>query len=47
LTIGISIGPSRCVHVCRIRRYERIEGAGHWMQLTAPDKLNPPLLDHL
>jgi pimeloyl-ACP methyl ester carboxylesterase len=28
-------------------RYERIEGANHWMQLTAPDKLNPLLLDYL
>jgi pimeloyl-ACP methyl ester carboxylesterase len=28
-------------------RYERIEGAGHWMQLDAPDTLNPLLLDFL
>jgi pimeloyl-ACP methyl ester carboxylesterase len=28
-------------------RYERIEGANHWMQLTAPGQLNPLLLDYL
>jgi pimeloyl-ACP methyl ester carboxylesterase len=28
-------------------RYERIEGANHWMQLTAPDKLNDLLLTYL
>jgi pimeloyl-ACP methyl ester carboxylesterase len=28
-------------------RYERIEGANHWMQLSAPDTLNPLLLDYL
>ncbi|MEQ1874137.1 MAG: alpha/beta hydrolase [Ilumatobacteraceae bacterium] len=28
-------------------RYERIEGAGHWMQLEAADKLNALLLDFL
>ena len=27
--------------------YERIEGAGHWMQLEAPDKVNQLLLDFL
>jgi pimeloyl-ACP methyl ester carboxylesterase len=27
--------------------YERIEGAGHWMQLDAPDELNRILLDFL
>jgi pimeloyl-ACP methyl ester carboxylesterase len=27
-------------------RYERIEGADHWLQLTAPDKLNTLLLDY-
>jgi pimeloyl-ACP methyl ester carboxylesterase len=26
-------------------RYERIDGAGHWMQLEAPDQLNALLLD--
>jgi pimeloyl-ACP methyl ester carboxylesterase len=26
-------------------RYERIDGADHWLQLTAPDKLNALLLD--
>jgi pimeloyl-ACP methyl ester carboxylesterase len=28
-------------------RYERIDGAGHWMQLEAPDELNRLLLDFL
>jgi pimeloyl-ACP methyl ester carboxylesterase len=28
-------------------RYERIDGAGHWMQLEAPDRVNPLLLDFL
>jgi pimeloyl-ACP methyl ester carboxylesterase len=27
-------------------RYERIDGADHWLQLTAPDKLNALLLDY-
>lgn len=28
-------------------RYERIEGAGHWMQLDAPDELSALLVDFL
>ena len=28
-------------------RYEKIEGAGHWMQLDAPDAVNALLLDFL
>lgn len=28
-------------------RYERLEGAGHWMQLEAPDQLNALLVDFL
>jgi pimeloyl-ACP methyl ester carboxylesterase len=28
-------------------RYERVEGAGHWLQLDAPDKVNALLLDFL
>lgn len=28
-------------------RYERLEGAGHWMQLEAPDEVNALLLDFL
>ena len=28
-------------------RYERIEGAGHWMQLEAPDQVTALLLDFL
>jgi pimeloyl-ACP methyl ester carboxylesterase len=28
-------------------RYERLEGAGHWMQLEAPDAVNGLLLDFL
>jgi pimeloyl-ACP methyl ester carboxylesterase len=27
-------------------RYERIDGADHWLQLTAPDRLNTLLLDY-
>ncbi|OEJ93824.1 alpha/beta fold hydrolase [Streptomyces thermolilacinus] len=28
-------------------RYERIEGAGHWLQLDAPERVNAALLDFL
>ncbi len=28
-------------------RYERVDGAGHWLQLDAPDKVNALLLDFL
>ena len=28
-------------------RYERVEGAGHWLQLDAPDRVNELLLDFL
>lgn len=28
-------------------RYERVDGADHWMQLTAPDRLNALLLDFI
>lgn len=28
-------------------RYERVDGAGHWLQLDAPDKVNTLLLDFL
>jgi pimeloyl-ACP methyl ester carboxylesterase len=28
-------------------RYERVDGAGHWMQLEAPDRVNELLLDFL
>ena len=28
-------------------RYERVEGAGHWLQLDAPDAVNALLLDFL
>ena len=28
-------------------RYERLEGAGHWMQLDAPDEVTGLLLDFL
>ncbi len=28
-------------------RYERIDGAGHWMQLEAPDRVNELLVDFL
>ena len=28
-------------------RYERIEGAGHWLQLDAPEEVDALLLDFL
>lgn len=28
-------------------RYERVEGANHWLQLTAPERVNALLLDYL
>ena len=28
-------------------RYERIEGAGHWLQLERPEEVNALLLDFL
>ena len=28
-------------------RYERVEGASHWLQLDAPDRVNQLLLEHL
>jgi pimeloyl-ACP methyl ester carboxylesterase len=28
-------------------RYERIDGAGHWMQLEAPERVNELLIDFL
>ena len=34
-------------HVAGPWRYERIDGAGHWMQLEAPDRVNELLLDFL
>lgn len=34
-------------HVSGTWRYERIEGASHWMQLDAPDRINALLLDFL
>jgi pimeloyl-ACP methyl ester carboxylesterase len=34
-------------HVAGPWRYERVEGAGHWMQLEAPDQVNRLLLDFL
>ncbi|WP_406863736.1 alpha/beta fold hydrolase [Streptomyces sp. HUAS MG47] len=34
-------------HVDGSWRYERIEGAGHWLQLDAPERLNALLLDFL
>jgi pimeloyl-ACP methyl ester carboxylesterase len=32
-------------YVRGVFRYERIEGADHWLQLTGADKLNALLLD--
>ena len=34
-------------HVAGTWRYECIDGAGHWMQLEAPDRVNQLLLDFL
>ena len=34
-------------HVTAEFRYERIEGASHWMQLDAPERVNALLLDFL
>jgi pimeloyl-ACP methyl ester carboxylesterase len=34
-------------HVTGPWRYERIEGAGHWVQLDAPERVNELLLDFL
>jgi pimeloyl-ACP methyl ester carboxylesterase len=34
-------------HVTGHWRYERIEGASHWLQLDAPDRVNRLLLEHL
>ena len=34
-------------HVAGAWRYERIEGAGHWMQLDAPQRVNELLVDFL
>jgi pimeloyl-ACP methyl ester carboxylesterase len=34
-------------HVTGDWRYERIEGAGHWLQLDAPERVNELLLDFL
>ena len=34
-------------HVTGLWRYERIEGASHWMQLDAPERVNRLLLEFL
>lgn len=34
-------------HVRGAWRYERVDGAGHWMQLEAPDRVNELLVDFL
>lgn len=34
-------------HVTGPWRYERIEGAGHWLQLDAPERVNQLLLEFL
>jgi pimeloyl-ACP methyl ester carboxylesterase len=34
-------------HVAGSWRYERLEGAGHWMQLDAPEELNRLLIEFL
>ncbi|GAA5040314.1 hypothetical protein GCM10023259_007480 [Thermocatellispora tengchongensis] len=32
-------------HITSSWRYERLEGAGHWMQLDHPEKVSELLLD--
>ena len=34
-------------HVTGTWRYERVEGAGHWLQLDAPERVNELVLDFL
>src|SRR4051794_6407138 len=34
-------------HIAGSWRYERIDGASHWMQLDAPERINELLLEHL
>jgi pimeloyl-ACP methyl ester carboxylesterase len=34
-------------HVTGPWRYERIEGASHWLQLDAPERVNELLVEHL
>jgi pimeloyl-ACP methyl ester carboxylesterase len=34
-------------HVTGGWRYERIDGAGHWLQLDAPERVNELLVEHL
>ena len=34
-------------HVIGAWRYERVEGASHWLQLDAPEQVNRLLLEHL
>jgi pimeloyl-ACP methyl ester carboxylesterase len=34
-------------HVTGLWRYERIEDAGHWLQLDAPEWINELLLEFL
>ena len=34
-------------HVTGPWRYERVEGASHWLQLDAPERVNRLLLEHL
>lgn len=45
LTEGQMTGSA--AHVAGPWRYERIEGAGHWMQLQQPERLNELLVDFL
>ena len=45
LTEGQMLNSQR--HVKGPWRYARIEGANHWLQLSAPEKLNPLLMDYL
>ncbi len=45
LTEAQMVGSER--YVAGPWRYERVEGAGHWMQLEAPDQVNRLLIDFL
>jgi pimeloyl-ACP methyl ester carboxylesterase len=46
-TLAITAGQGYGTDLAPHRRYERIDGPGHWMQLEAPDMVNQLLLDFL
>jgi pimeloyl-ACP methyl ester carboxylesterase len=43
----VELMPASADHVAGPFRYERIEGASHWLQLDEPDRINELLLDFL